>query len=527
MRPFIIAIIALPLTTVAGLSADWVGYGGPNGSRVYPQAKPPTTFGKNDIAWTVKLPDWGHGSPIVIGEKVFLLCEFTEGVEHYPSLVCLSAKDGKLLWKALLDHTPVLPNGAAIKKAWETVMTDWGKRRVLIQAYEASGKSADKLPAIEAAGYEYDPRWNRLLPKDKNHLKSELALMRQGGFALETWRQSLGSGNTISCVGQAHATPMSDGERVYVQTAFGGFFCFDLAGKLLWCAAVPGQAGEYCRNGRSPILYKNLLLSDITNKVRAFDKLTGTLLWSDDGPAKIGGEGASTIVSPAILTVAGKDILYAAGNCAYLLPDGKRLTVEGWKDYGMQTLVKHDERDVVFFCGSGEHCGWTDKGGDNATYRPPAAVRFRLEGDSLNATVLWNGKDLGGKETAGGNSPWMLYHAGKFYHVNGAILNALTGKVIAGAFSKSGSAAVPGTRHLLCAAGNHVFGLTHHRGRSGKDDAAPGSALMSVFTLDGQKVADNVIPGIEGKNFSYGWTFTFDHNSIYVRGLNHLIKIGK
>jgi hypothetical protein len=408
---------------------------------------------------------------------------------------------------------------------------------MLILSYQAAkARKDDKamaaaLAAIEKAGYEYNARWNRLLPKQKGYLDAELKLMKQGGFALETWRQSLGSGNTVNCIGQSHCTPLCDGERVYAQTAFGGFFCYDLDGKLLWMASSPGQFGEYCRNGRSPVLYKNLLISDITNKVRAFDKRTGQLLWSDDGPAQLGKEGASTIVSPGILTVAGKDVLYAAGNCAYVLPEGRRLKVEGWKDYGMQTLVKHDERDVVFFCGEGEHCGWTKKGNVEGGPNPPAAVRFVLDRATLRAQVLWHGGTIGsghGKHGYGGTAPWMVYHDNKFYHRNGVVLNALTGKHIAGEFGRRGNGiAVPQTKHMLAVAGNHVYGLTGYtpRVRSGQPKP-PGGAKMSVFTLDGKKVADNIIPGPQqGRNFSYGYTFTFGGSDIYVRGLNHLIKI--
>jgi outer membrane protein assembly factor BamB len=82
-------------------------------------------------------------------------------------------------------------------------------------------------------------------------------------------------------------------------------------------AASPGQDGEYCRNGRSPILWKDpatgklFLLSDITNKVRAFDAGTGKLLWTDGGPARMGREGAGSVVTPAVLTVGGTPVLWA------------------------------------------------------------------------------------------------------------------------------------------------------------------------------------------------------------------------
>ena len=251
----------------------------------------------------------------------------------------------------------------------------------------------------------------------------------------ETWHDGGCGYRGVNCVGQAYPTPCSDGEHVYVATAHGVFACFDLAGKRRWLARVPGNGGEYCRNGRSPILYKQLLISDITDKVRAFDSATGTLAWSDD----LGKKKHSTIVSPMVLTVSGKDILWAAGCNAYLLPDGKKLNIEGWTDCGMQTLVKYDEPDVIFFCGSGEHCGWTGKG-KGVDPMPPAAVRFSLSGNpsthsagsgtssssgqlTLKANVLWSG--INGKYY-GGNQPWMLYHGGKLYAPGAGAVDALT-----------------------------------------------------------------------------------------------------
>ena len=46
-------------------------------------------------------------------------------------------------------------------------------------------------------------------------------------------------------------------------------FCHDLDGKLLWSAFTMPTFGEFCRNGRSPILWQDLLISDIGNVVRA------------------------------------------------------------------------------------------------------------------------------------------------------------------------------------------------------------------------------------------------------------------
>ncbi len=522
----ILAAMTLTLTISIGPAADapaWIGYGGPEGSRVFTDVKPPTVFSGADITWKVALPDkgWGNSSPVVVGDRIFLLCEFDESVNEYPSLVCMSAKDGSVLWKALLDHTPLLANGAQVKAAWTALLDDLRLRAEVNAILAKHGKTPEIEAKAKGKGYSINHK-NQIRREDSNSLKAEKDIAASGGLMLESWREGRASGGDSDCVGHAYATPVTDGERVYVQTAFGGFFCFDLSGKRLWSTVSIGQLGEYCRNGRSPILYKSLMLSDITNKVRAFDKLSGKLLWSDDTPMKRGKQGVDTIVSPAILTVNGVDILWAAGCHAYRLPEGKQLTVEGWSEHGMQTLVKKDERDVIFFCGAGEHCGWSGKGNGGKGPSAPAAVRFTLEDETLKGTVLWHGGQLAprwNERIGGSNLPWMTYHQGKLHHITGPILDALTGKIVTGAFTdqpQGGGRAVPPTGHLLLIANGHIFGFGGAPGQGNRN-----AAMISVYTTDGKSVSDNIIPELT----SYGWTFTFDQDSIYVRGLRHLVKI--
>jgi hypothetical protein len=335
----------------------------------------------------------------------------------------------------------------------------------------------------------------------------------------------------------AYATPVSDGKWIFVQTAWGGYFCFDLDGNMLWRRYLPlprlGAWGDPdgCMHGRSPILWKApdggmLLLSDIGNRVRAFDAKTGELKWADD---KIK---AHTVVTPAVITVGGRDILFAAGCNAYELPSGKKLTVEGWSDYGMLTLVKHDEPDVIFFCGVSEHCGWTGKSmdvwADESKPTSPAAVRFTRDGDTLKAKILWDGHAIKRLNPQSGTSIscsiQILYDDGKFYNPNGTILEATTGKVLHGRMERGDrGSAVPQSTHLMIRAGDHIYGLTSQ-------------GDMGVYTRDGKQVSvtklapppepsENVYGSGYKKFFSYGAPYTFDGSAIYVRSNRHLISL--
>ena len=78
------------------------------------------------------------------------------------------------------------------------------------------------------------------------------------------------------------ATPVTDGERVYVWYGSGGMLCFDFDGNELW-QFQPGEVKHVCGNGSSPILYGDTVIQYIgpgeVSMLVALDKVTGGLVW--------------------------------------------------------------------------------------------------------------------------------------------------------------------------------------------------------------------------------------------------------
>ena len=79
----------------APLIADWPQFRGPNGSGALEATNLPVEFGPSkNVLWKTILPA-GHSSPVLAGDRIFLTA--AEGGKLLT--ICLSRKDGKVLWR--------------------------------------------------------------------------------------------------------------------------------------------------------------------------------------------------------------------------------------------------------------------------------------------------------------------------------------------------------------------------------------------------------------------------------------------
>ena len=96
------ACLAGSVLCVVALSApaqEWPRFRGPDGAGLSDAVIPPTPV-PADVLWKVPLPGAGHASAVVWGDRVFTTCgDESSGTQ---SVVCLSARDGSVLWKR--DH---------------------------------------------------------------------------------------------------------------------------------------------------------------------------------------------------------------------------------------------------------------------------------------------------------------------------------------------------------------------------------------------------------------------------------------
>ena len=94
----LIASLNLPFVTLAASSSDWPGWRGPTQDGIAtPGQYPPTQWSESEnVLWKVPIPGRGHGSPTVVGSRIYLAT--SDPVKLSQSVLCLDRESGKTVW---------------------------------------------------------------------------------------------------------------------------------------------------------------------------------------------------------------------------------------------------------------------------------------------------------------------------------------------------------------------------------------------------------------------------------------------
>ncbi|HEX6984117.1 MAG TPA: PQQ-binding-like beta-propeller repeat protein, partial [Planctomycetaceae bacterium] len=108
MRFGLLVSLSLSLPAVAG--GNWPEFRGPNGVGVVPGADLPAEFGEGkNVVWKTPIHGWGHSSPVVWGDQVWMTTATEDGLKM--SAVCVDAKTGKVVHDLLLfENESVSPD---------------------------------------------------------------------------------------------------------------------------------------------------------------------------------------------------------------------------------------------------------------------------------------------------------------------------------------------------------------------------------------------------------------------------------
>jgi outer membrane protein assembly factor BamB len=142
---------ALLVASVArSLSAqEWTRFRGPNGSGESDVTTIPAKWTEKEQNWKVALPGVGNSSPVLWGEKIFLLSADPKTVTRY--VLCLDAKDGRELWRR---EYPGVPHKLHLKSSYASCTPACDAERVFVAW---SDPDHTRLLAFDHAGNE---QWN-------------------------------------------------------------------------------------------------------------------------------------------------------------------------------------------------------------------------------------------------------------------------------------------------------------------------------------------------------------------------------
>ena len=92
-------LLSLLSFLVATAHADWLNFRGPNGSGYAPDlTNVPTELSESTEAWKVPLPGRGLGTPVVVGDKVFVTAASGPDQKQL-HVLCFSASTGEPVWE--------------------------------------------------------------------------------------------------------------------------------------------------------------------------------------------------------------------------------------------------------------------------------------------------------------------------------------------------------------------------------------------------------------------------------------------
>jgi outer membrane protein assembly factor BamB len=96
------------ITALSGPASgeNWPAWRGPRGDGTSAEKNVPVKWSATqNIVWKVPIPGKGHASPIVWGDRIFVVTAL--GKQKHRVLLCLSRTNGKILWKCVVLEAPL------------------------------------------------------------------------------------------------------------------------------------------------------------------------------------------------------------------------------------------------------------------------------------------------------------------------------------------------------------------------------------------------------------------------------------
>lgn len=348
--------LAAALTLAQAPTDVWPQWRGPTGDSIAPSKSLPTTWSKKDnIVWATPLPGWGNSTPAIWKDDIFVT-------------TAVAAKDAK-------------------------------------EPVKEPVKESVKEPVKEPVKGKKEPAKERIVPERLLLLR----LDRKTGKIV--WEREVGEGlvRRAGPVGNlrfhdehnmATPSPVTDGKHVWVTFGNGDLACYTYDGDKVWSKNLLKEYGPlsiWWGHGNSPVLYKNLLISNVIQApegggqsyVVAHDQLTGKKVWYADRTVGAKGEPGDSYTTPLFHTHDGvTDLIIFGGNVldGYNPDTGERLW--SYKGFGGNRVIS----------------GPTLSGGVvyavEGMKGPVYAVKAGGKGDVTESNLVWKTKSKGANPDA-------------------------------------------------------------------------------------------------------------------------------
>jgi outer membrane protein assembly factor BamB len=329
-----LCLLAAPFAQAEAVSA-WPSWRGPSGAGIAPGATPPTTWSDTqNIKWKTRIPGSGFSTPIIWKDRIFLLAavESTADTRPVPAATPAAA-----------DARDEAAGGQAK-----------GGRRGGDRKGGGGGFGGGPTPS---KSYEF----------------VVLAIDRGTGKILwqKVARKEVPHEGHHASHGYASASPVTDGEHLYVPFGSRGHYCYDLDGNLKWQKDLGDmQVKMGFGEGASPALAGDLLIIPWDHEgesfVVALNKKTGAEVWrkprdeasSWSTPLIVEFEGRQQAIIPATKRTRSYDpktgeVLWEAGGLTgNVIPmpvagHGMVYVMSGFRGYSIQAIKLSSRGDVT------------------------------------------------------------------------------------------------------------------------------------------------------------------------------------
>lgn len=350
MKTPITLLLSISLLSASVWANDWPQWRGPASTGIAEAQNLPVDWSEaRNIAWKTALPAWSGSTPIIVGERVFVMS---------PS------KQPEKKEVAQPEEPRRGPRGGG-------------------------GGRPQRRPQQSAVD---GPGGNELLM---------ICLSRKDGS--ELWRTQVDSGNELKRKqNNSSPSPVSDGKYVWATTGNGIVRAYTMDGEALWKVSLEKSYGAFGLNwgfASSPLLHQgNLIIGVVRGQnteapgyVVALDGRTGKEIWMVDRPSDAPYESKDAYTTPIPVDVKGKTQIVVSGG-AYVTSHDPNTGKEIWRAGGLNPENSRNYRIIASpVAASGIVYAPSRK-------TPLLAIKADGKGDVTESHLAWKMEDKSGPD---------------------------------------------------------------------------------------------------------------------------------